>query len=66
MRESLGIVLDSTSISTALVDADTPLLGSIDEFRHGWGEGGGVPTAAIVGARARLGCRRRDRASSTF
>ena len=25
MRESLGIVLDSTSISTALVDADTPL-----------------------------------------
>ena len=32
MRESLGIVLDSTSISTALVDADTPLLGSIDEF----------------------------------
>lgn len=45
MRESLGIVLDSTSISTALVDADTPLLGSIDEFRHGWGEDGGVPTA---------------------
>lgn len=45
MRESLGIALDSTSISTALVDADTPRLGSIDEFRHGWGEDGGVPTA---------------------
>lgn len=46
MRESLGIALDSGSISTALVDADTPLLGSIDEFRHSWGEGGSVPPAA--------------------
>lgn len=46
MRESLGIALDGGSISTALVDADTPLLGSIDEFRHPWGEGGSVPPAA--------------------
>ncbi|MGV0157038.1 hypothetical protein ACSW29_27230 [Rhodococcus sp. GB-02] len=45
MRESLGIALDTSSISTALVDADTPLLGSIDEFRHPWGEGGSVPSA---------------------
>ena len=28
---------------------------SIDEFRHGWGEGGGCAHGAIVGARARLG-----------
>ncbi|MCW2295510.1 hypothetical protein [Rhodococcus erythropolis] len=46
MRESLGIALDSSSISTTLVDADTPLLGSIDEFRHPWGEDGSVPPAA--------------------
>lgn len=45
MRETLGIALDSGSISTALVDADTPLLGSIDEFRHPWGEDGSVPPA---------------------
>lgn len=45
MRESLGIALDSSSISTALVDADTPLLGSIDEFRHPWGDDGSVPSA---------------------
>lgn len=45
MRESLGIALDNSSISTALVDADTPLLGSIYEFRHPWGEDGSAPPA---------------------
>lgn len=36
MRESLGIAIDDHSISTALVDADTPVLGAIDDFRHPW------------------------------
>ena len=44
MRESLGVVFENQSISTALVDADTPLLGSIDEFRHPWGADGTVPS----------------------
>lgn len=45
MRESLGIALDSDSISTALVDADTPLLGPVDQHRHRWSTGGGAPSA---------------------
>ncbi|MDI9903369.1 hypothetical protein QM716_26265 [Rhodococcus sp. IEGM 1409] len=45
MRESLGVAFENSSISTALVDADTPLLGSIDEFRHPWGADGTVPSA---------------------
>ncbi|MCD2131380.1 MULTISPECIES: hypothetical protein [Rhodococcus] len=45
MRESLGIALDSDSISTALVDADTPLLGPVDQHRHRWSADGGVPSA---------------------
>ncbi|EQM34301.1 hypothetical protein N601_06725 [Rhodococcus erythropolis DN1] len=45
VRESLGVVFENNSISTALVDADTPLLGSIDEFRHPWGANGTVPSA---------------------
>ncbi len=44
MRESLGVVFENQSISTALVDADTPLLGSIDESRHPWGADGTVPS----------------------
>eukprot|EP01133_Synstelium_polycarpum_P023679 gene23679-28372_t len=44
VRESLGVVFENQSISTALVDADTPLLGSIDEFRHPWGADGTVPS----------------------
>ncbi len=44
MRESLGVVFENQSISTALVDADTRLLGSIDEFRHPWGADGTVPS----------------------
>ena len=44
MRESLGVVFENQSISIALVDADTPLLGSIDEFRHPWGADGTVPS----------------------
>ncbi|MDZ7917443.1 MAG: hypothetical protein U5O16_37405 [Rhodococcus sp. (in: high G+C Gram-positive bacteria)] len=50
MRESLGIALDTSSISTTLVDADTPLLGSIDEFRHPWGEGGSVRSFVVDAA----------------
>ncbi|MGV0156329.1 hypothetical protein ACSW29_23610 [Rhodococcus sp. GB-02] len=50
VRESLGIALDTSSISTTLVDADTPLLGSIDEFRHPWGEGGSVRSFVVDAA----------------
>lgn len=45
MRESLGVALHNDVIATALVDADTPLLGAIDEFRHPWGTDGPVPPA---------------------
>ena len=45
MRESLGIALDDTSISSALVDADIPALGSIDDVRHPWGTAGNIPSA---------------------
>lgn len=45
MRESLGLALDSDSISTALMDADTPLLGPVDQHRHRWSADGGVPSA---------------------
>lgn len=44
MRESLGVSLDSDSISTALVDADTPRLGPIDQYRRQWSVDGGFPS----------------------
>lgn len=40
MRESLGVAFDTSSISTALVDADTPMLGSIDESYDHYGVDG--------------------------
>ncbi len=64
MRESLGVVFENQSISTALVDADTPpLLGSIDEFRHPLGCRRDCSLSASVGARTRLRGRGRHRSS---
>ncbi|WP_222671363.1 hypothetical protein [Rhodococcus erythropolis] len=46
MREYLGIAIDDDFVSTALVDADAPLLGAIDAFGRRWGEAGTVPSTS--------------------